>query len=60
MLSCAQWKGWLHFTRDAIAAIAERAIELKTGARALRAIMEKLMLDILFDLQSRKRIQCND
>ena len=46
----------LHFTRDAIAAIADRAIELKTGARALRAIMEKLMLDILFDLPNRDNV----
>jgi ATP-dependent Clp protease ATP-binding subunit ClpX len=46
----------LHFTRDAIAAIADRAIELKTGARALRAIMEKLMLDILFDLPNRENV----
>ncbi|MFP4156926.1 MAG: ATP-dependent Clp protease ATP-binding subunit ClpX [Opitutales bacterium] len=40
----------LHFTRDAIAAIAEKAIELKTGARALRAIMERIMLDVMYDL----------
>ena len=40
----------LHFTRDAVAAIADRAIELKTGARALRAIMERIMLDIMYDL----------
>lgn len=48
----------LHFTRDAVAAIADRAIELKTGARALRAIMEKLMLDILFDLPNRENVAC--
>ncbi len=40
----------LHFTRDAIRAIAEKAIELKTGARALRSIMERLMLDVMYDL----------
>lgn len=40
----------LTFTKDAIRAIAEKAIELKTGARALRSIMEKLMLDIMYDL----------
>ncbi|MFW6217801.1 MAG: ATP-dependent Clp protease ATP-binding subunit ClpX [Verrucomicrobiota bacterium] len=40
----------LHFTRDALAAIAEKAIELKTGARALRSIMERIMLDIMYDL----------
>lgn len=40
----------LHFTRDAIAAIAEKAIDLKTGARALRSIMERIMLDVMYDL----------
>lgn len=46
----------LHFTRDAITAIAERAIELKTGARALRSIMERLMLDVMFDLPDRETV----
>ena len=40
----------LSFTREAISSIAEKAVELKTGARALRSIMEKLMLDIMYDL----------
>lgn len=40
----------LHFTRDAVAAIAEKAIELKTGARALRSIMERIMLDVMYEL----------
>jgi ATP-dependent Clp protease ATP-binding subunit ClpX len=40
----------LHFTRDAIVAIANKAISLKTGARALRAIMERIMLDIMYEL----------
>jgi len=40
----------LRFTRDAIRAIAEKAIALKTGARALRSIMERLMLDVMYDL----------
>jgi ATP-dependent Clp protease ATP-binding subunit ClpX len=40
----------LTFTPDAIREIARKAIELKTGARALRAIVEKLMLDVMFDL----------
>jgi len=45
----------LRFTDDAVAAIAKQAYELKTGARALRAIMEKLMLEVMFDLP-----QCED
>jgi ATP-dependent Clp protease ATP-binding subunit ClpX len=40
----------LKFTPDAVKAIAAKAIELKTGARALRAIMENLMLDKEVDL----------
>lgn len=46
----------LSFDDEAIEAIAEQAIELKTGARALRAIMEKLMLDLMFELPSREDI----
>ena len=40
----------MRFTKDAIAAIAKKALELKTGARALRSIMEKTMLDVMYDL----------
>ncbi len=47
----------LRFTDDAIKAIAQRAIDLKTGARALRSIMEKLMLEVMYDLPQRSDIQ---
>ena len=40
----------LRFTRDSIRAIAKKAIALKTGARALRSIMERLMLDVMYHL----------
>ena len=43
-------KAKLTFDTDGITAIAEKALELKTGARALRSIMENLMLDIMYDL----------
>jgi ATP-dependent Clp protease ATP-binding subunit ClpX len=49
----------LEFTEEAIDAIADTAIKQKTGARGLRAIVEKLMTDIMFDLPSiegRKRV----
>ena len=46
----------LRFTRDAIVAIAKKAIELKTGARALRAILEKLMLEVMYELPQRDDI----
>ncbi len=40
----------LNFSKDAAHAIAECAIELKTGARGLRSIMERLMLDVMYDV----------
>ncbi|MGK0456484.1 MAG: ATP-dependent Clp protease ATP-binding subunit ClpX [Lentimonas sp.] len=40
----------LKFTSGAISAVADKAIELKTGARALRSIMERTMLDVMYDL----------
>jgi len=43
----------LRFTRDALHAIALKAIELKTGARALRAILENIMLEVMYDLPHR-------
>jgi ATP-dependent Clp protease ATP-binding subunit ClpX len=43
----------LKFTPDAVKAIAMKAIELKTGARALRAIMENLMLEVMYELPQR-------
>jgi ATP-dependent Clp protease ATP-binding subunit ClpX len=43
----------LKLTPDAVKAIAQRAIELKTGARALRSIMENIMLEVMYDLPKR-------
>ncbi len=43
----------LKFTSDAVRAIARKAIELKTGARALRAIMENMMLEVMYELPQR-------
>lgn len=39
----------LRFAKDGIRAIAEKAVELKTGARALRSIMERIMLEIMYE-----------
>ncbi len=47
----------LKITKDAIVAIAEKAIELKTGARALRSIMENLTLEIMYDVPTRDDIK---
>ena len=43
----------LKFTSDAIRAIAQKAIILKTGARALRSIMENIMLEVMYELPQR-------
>ncbi len=40
----------LEFTEGALRTIAKKAIEKKTGARALRAIIEKFMLDIMYEI----------
>ena len=45
----------LTFTDDAINAIAQKAIDMGTGARALRSIMEKLMLDVMYTLPDTKK-----
>lgn len=49
----------LKFTDGAVEAIAEKALKFGTGARALRSIMESLMLDIMYKLpddKSRKEV----
>ena len=40
----------LDFDEGALEAIAEKAMEKKTGARALRAIIEEFMLDIMYEI----------
>lgn len=47
----------LTFTRDAITAIAKKATELKTGARGLRSIMEKVMTDVMYQIPHEKDIE---
>lgn len=46
----------LEFTQEALKAIAQKAIERKTGARGLRSIIEDVMTDIMFDIPSNERI----
>jgi len=47
----------LKFTDDALEVIAKEALKRKSGARGLRAIMESLMLDIMYEIPSRKDIK---
>lgn len=46
----------LQFDPEALEAIAEKAIEKKTGARALRAIIEEFMLDIMYEIPKDENI----
>ncbi|MGL6009521.1 MAG: AAA family ATPase, partial [Culicoidibacterales bacterium] len=47
----------LEFTKEALQAIAQKAIDRKTGARGLRAIIEEIMLEIMFDVPSVANVQ---
>ncbi|MFM2162582.1 MAG: hypothetical protein RLZZ383_2094, partial [Pseudomonadota bacterium] len=47
----------LTFTDEALRAIAELAIKRRSGARGLRAIMERVMLDVMFDVPSRSDVR---
>ena len=47
----------LTFTKDALKGVAKEAIDRKSGARGLRAILEKVMLDIMYDLPSMPNVQ---
>ena len=46
----------IDFREDALVAIAERAMELKTGARGLRSIIETVLLDVMFKLPSERNV----
>ena len=47
----------LRFTPNALKAIASKALERKTGARGLRNVMERIMLDIMFKLPSMPNVR---
>ncbi len=47
----------LHFTDDALAAIAEKTIKQKTGARGLRAIIENSMMDVMYRVPSMENVE---
>ena len=46
----------LTFERDALSAVAELALKQGTGARGLRAIMENLMMQTMYEIPSRKDV----
>ncbi|MFN0073441.1 MAG: ATP-dependent Clp protease ATP-binding subunit ClpX [Chloroflexota bacterium] len=47
----------LVFSEDALDAAAERALQLKTGARGLRTIIEEILLDVMYEIPSRNDIR---
>lgn len=47
----------LRFTEEAFVAIAKKAMKRKTGARGLRAILENVMLDVMYDIPSQKGVK---
>ena len=47
----------LNVTRDALKAFAEEAVKRGTGARALRSIFERIMLDIMYEIPSRSDVE---
>jgi ATP-dependent Clp protease ATP-binding subunit ClpX len=47
----------LKFTDDAMVAVAREALKRKSGARGLRAILERAMLDLMYELPSLKDVQ---
>jgi ATP-dependent Clp protease ATP-binding subunit ClpX len=47
----------LHFESSALQAIAEKALEKKTGARGLRSILESILMPLMFDIPSDSAIE---
>jgi len=47
----------LEFTEDALAAVADQALLRGTGARGLRAILEEVLLSVMYDLPSRTDVE---
>jgi ATP-dependent Clp protease ATP-binding subunit ClpX len=46
----------LTVTKDALRALAQQAVKKETGARALRSMIEKIMLEVMYDIPSREDI----
>ena len=47
----------LHFSDEALEAMAKEAVQRKSGARGLRAIMEETMLDIMYEIPSKENVR---
>lgn len=47
----------LEFTDDALGAVADKALARGTGARGLRAILEEVLMDVMFDVPGRDDVE---
>ena len=47
----------LSFDEEAIQAIADKALERKTGARGLRSIMETILMDVMYQIPSDETVE---
>ena len=47
----------LKFTPEALSAVAREAIKRQSGARGLRAILEEVMMNLMYEIPSRKDIK---
>ena len=47
----------LEFTQEALEAIADKAIDMKIGARGLRSVMECILTDVMFEIPSEQRVE---
>ena len=47
----------LQFSDEALRLLAEKAIKKKTGARALRSLLEDVMLDIMYEIPSKTQVK---
>ena len=47
----------LEFREDALRAVAQKAMQRKTGARGLRTILENVLLDTMYDLPALRNVQ---
>src|SRR6202012_3405290 len=47
----------LVFSEDSLTAVAERGLERETGARGLRSIIEEILLEVQFELPSRRDVK---
>jgi ATP-dependent Clp protease ATP-binding subunit ClpX len=45
------------FSADALKAVADKALERETGARGLRSIIEEILLEVQFELPSRRDVK---